>query len=216
MFLSSLEFALNKYLALDPETQACLSQLENKVIFLEISDWRIRFFIIVHKNNLELLANHPGPVTTSIRSQLFDLINVACARGETSALFHNKVEISGDIATGEALQKILANIDIDWEEQLSKVVGDVGAHHIGKALRGLREFARNSLDNVAEQLKSFLQVEQNQLPSKAEMERFVANVTQLQQDAERLEARINELSFLRKQESIHEKKDPRFPGDDGI
>lgn len=191
MFLSSLEFALNKYLALDPETQARLSHLENKVIALEISDWRLHFFIVVQKNRLELLPSYSGPVTTTIRSPLFDLVKIARAKGETSALFHNEVEISGDVATGEALQKILANMDIDWEEQLSKITGDVGAHQIGKTLRGLREFARNSLDNVAEQLKSFLQVEQNQLPSKAEMERFVANVTQLQQDVERLEARIN-------------------------
>lgn len=191
MFLQLLEFTFNKYLALDPETLARLADLENKVISLEITDWRVHFFIIVQKKGLELVPNYSGPVVTTIRAQLFDFIKIARGKGETSVLFHNTVDISGDIAIGEALQKILANMDIDWEEQLSKVTGDVGAHHIGEALRGLRQFAKNSIDTVVEQLKSFLQVEQNQLPSKAQMERFVANVTQLQQDLERLEARMD-------------------------
>lgn len=190
MLLQPLEFALNKYLNMDPESMARLACLENKVIELEITDWRLRFFIVVQKSGLELLPNYSGPVATHIRSKLIDLIKIARAKGDTSSLFQNKLEISGDIAVGEALQKILANIDIDWEEQLSKITGDVAAHHVGETARNFLQFAKNSVDSLAQQVKTFLQIEQNQLPARAEFEDFVVNVRKLQQDVERLEARM--------------------------
>ncbi len=179
---------------------ARLARLENKVISLEITDWRLHFFIVVQKNGLELLPNYSGPVATTIRSTLFDLLRIARAKGDTSRLFQNQLDISGDIETGEALQKILANIDIDWEEQLSKVTGDVAAHRVGESARSFFQFAKSGVEALAQQVKTFLQVEQNQLPSKAEMEQFIANVTKLQQDVDRLVARI-ESSMIRERKS---------------
>lgn len=185
---------MNRYLKMDPDTITRLSRLKDRAIKLEITDWRLHFFMVPHDHGMELLPSYSGEVTTTIRANLFDLIKILHARGDTKALFKNQLDIEGDTTTGEAIQKILANIDIDWEEQLSKVTGDVVAHRIGETTRGLRDFSKSTLRTFSENLKSFLQLESNQLPSRHEVEQFIQDVTKLQQDVERLEARMDRLT----------------------
>ncbi len=191
MLLQPLEFAINRYLSLDPDTIQALAKLHGRVIKLDIRDWGITFFILPQQNGLELVPQYSGEPTTTLAANLFDLMRVAKAKGATAALFKNKITIIGDVHTGEALQSILTNIDIDWEEQLSKITGDVVAHNVGNGARNTQHFMRDTLTKLRDHLKHFLQIESQQLPTQHEVQQFCDDVTQLQHDVERLEAKLN-------------------------
>src|SRR3990167_6852337 len=122
--LSGLEKAINAYLRLDPESIQRLAQLDKKIIEIEITDWQFHFYIQPNQQGLTLLSEIKGTPDTLVAGTLFGLFNAACAKGENTALFKNSIAISGDTEVGETIRDILTTLDIDWEEHLSKRVGD--------------------------------------------------------------------------------------------
>src|SRR5437867_1386560 len=117
--LIGLEHAINTYLQLDKYTIAHLSDLQNKIIMIEIIDWNVVIYVKPHASGVHLLSEYSGKPETEMRATLLSLVKVGLAKGDGSALFENKVEISGDTVVGEKIREILQKVDIDWEEHLS-------------------------------------------------------------------------------------------------
>lgn len=84
-------------------------------------------------------------------------------------------------------------MDVDWEEQLSKAVGDVAAHQLGNLWRGLRGWGRRSADTLVRDGVEYLQQELHALPPRPAVEQFLSAVDTLREDADRLTARIERL-----------------------
>ena len=111
-------------------------------------------------------------------------------------LFSGDVTIDGDVETGQAFKSILDEIDIDWEEQLSKLTGDVIAHQLGNAARHARKIFRHSRNTLQKDIDEYLHEELRVLPARIETENFSADVTRINMDTERLAARIKRLQSL--------------------
>jgi ubiquinone biosynthesis protein UbiJ len=106
------------------------------------------------------------------------------------------VQINGDIDLGQRFQRLLEKIDIDWEEQAARVMGDVAAHQLGNALRDLRTWSTQSLHTLRADAAEYLQEESRLLPLRARAESFQRAVESLRLDAERLEQRFQRLHEL--------------------
>ncbi|NOY62884.1 MAG: hypothetical protein GXP10_07015 [Gammaproteobacteria bacterium] len=104
------------------------------------------------------------------------------------------VEIRGDSELGQRFQAILNAIDVDWEEQLSKVTGDVVAHQLGNMARGVNQWLTETADSVAQDVGEYLQEESRDLPHPSQVAQFVADVDQIRMDVDRLDARISRLN----------------------
>jgi ubiquinone biosynthesis protein UbiJ len=117
------------------------------------------------------------------------------ARGEDSSAPRGseRVHISGDAEIAARYRELLELARPDWEEELSRLIGDLPARRVSLAARAAlswaRGFARTARANVAE----YLQEESRALVSKPEVEEFLAQVDVLRESADRVEARIARL-----------------------
>ena len=196
--LSGLEKIINTYLRLDSDSFQRLSYLENKIIKIQIIDWNIEFFILFTKKGLQLMAFSKKEANTIIYGTLFNLFKASCIKGSSSVLFKNKVEIDGDIYAGEQIWDILTSIDIDWEEQLSKIIGDILAHQVGIHVRRFVNFRQFALKTFRMNLQDYLQNESQVMPSSEEIESLIQSITDLQYSIDRAEARIQCLLLTQK------------------
>ncbi|OGO97287.1 MAG: hypothetical protein A3F41_01755 [Coxiella sp. RIFCSPHIGHO2_12_FULL_44_14] len=196
--LHTLETALNAYLELDPATLGRLSHLQGKTIQFVIEDWRLEFFIIPSAMGIELHSKIDSQPSTVVTGRLNALLRTALAKGSNTALFENQIRIEGDLHTGETIRAILSNIDIDWEEQLSKMVGDIAAHKIGSAANRLKSAFTTGCNTLEKNLKEFLHMELRALPTPDEVNHFFNEVTHLRHAVERLEARMHRFETERK------------------
>lgn len=192
MILSGLEKAINFYLRLDPESALSLEKLNGKCIQLSITDWQTAFFILPQGDHI-ILSQEPHEADTVISGASFGLFKAGLAKGKGSALFENTIEISGDVAVGETLRHCLSAIDIDWEEHLSQLVGDVFAHQLFSRFKRTLAFGRKTLMTLQDNVKEFLHSESQQLPAPQEVEQFIEEVSQLQHAVDRTEARVQRL-----------------------
>lgn len=190
--LLALEQAVNATLALDPHTQRRLAALRGKVIAITLQGIGVTLYVAPQLDGLRLMGSYDGPVDTTLRGTPLALLRMPAGRaGE--GLFSGAVTIDGDVETGQQLQRILQGLDIDWEEHLSRLTGDVLAHQIGNALRGLAAFGKNAVSTFGLNLGEYLQEERHLVPTQPEVEAFVAEVDILRMAADRLDARIKRL-----------------------
>lgn len=188
--LSLLERAISRYLSLDPYALQQLAALSGKVIQLDITDWETTFYLFPNAKGIHIQSNCTQAIDACIQGTLFALINTHFADKKTATQRAKKLQMSGDITLAHSFHQILQQLEIDWEEPLSKITGDVLAHHIGKCVRGITDWGKQLRKNLAENTREYLQEETQHLPSAAEVTSFSAQVTQLKHDLARLEARL--------------------------
>jgi ubiquinone biosynthesis accessory factor UbiJ len=102
-------------------------------------------------------------------------------------------QVWGDAEFAQVLSRVAERLRSDPEEDLSRLVGDAAAVRIMGALRTARDEVADSGARAARQLADYLAGEREWLASRGPFERFVAEVNELAQAADRLAERAGRL-----------------------
>lgn len=192
---AALESALNAYLAQLPDSGPRAAALQGKVIALSIKGTGLTWFFLPVADRVQVLSHYEGDVDTHLRGTPLGFARLALANRE-DALFQGAVSIEGDTDTGQQFQDLLAAVDWDWEEQLSRLTGDVIAHQAGTLGRRLKQYLGDSRETLARDCSEYLQEEARLLPTRVEVDYFLGGVDQIRDDVSRLEARVERLLRL--------------------
>lgn len=192
-FLIPLEAAINRVLRFDPDTLARLGELDGKCIAVHLArEGRdVEFFLFPSASGFRIRATPDGVPDVTIRGDV--PVFARLVFGGNGAARAGELQISGDIELGQYFQRLLRQIDLDWEEQAARVVGDVAAHQLGRAVRGLRTWARQSRGYLEQDAREYLVEESRLLPRRESVEQFLRAVDTLRADADRLEKRLDQL-----------------------
>lgn len=186
---AALEAAINPMLRLDPDLSPRLAALDGKVIAIEPEASGLVFYLRFGPNGVRVSDRCSEEATVRIRGTLLALLRQWRNRGATD----DGIIIEGDVAVGREFQAVPAHWDVDWEEQLSKLVGDVAAHQIGRFQRGVRDWGRQTGETLLRDGAEYLQQEAQALPPRHAVEQFLSAVDVLREDADRLAARVDRL-----------------------
>lgn len=192
--LGSLEIALNKAMQLDPETLQRLGSLHGRVIKLELIGLDLHLFLVPDPGGIQLLSELEGEPDCTLRGTPLDLANMRSSRDSADQLFSGNVQIEGDSAIAHQFGEIMSSLEIDWEEQLSHLTGDVVAHEVGNLTRSVVHWGGRLAHTFGLNLQEYLQEEVRLLPSRYELEPFFDDVDHLRDDVERLHARVARLN----------------------
>lgn len=102
----------------------------------------------------------------------------------------SQVRIEGDTKLAKILAKVLQNIKWDYEEDLSKVLGDISANKASTFAKDTVNEAKQQVVNFAEMAAEYWQEENPLIAKKRHVEDFVQQVDVLRDDVERLEKRL--------------------------
>lgn len=190
--LAVLEAAINTALALDPDTRARLGVLEGKVIAVDLEGPEVTLFLLPGADGFRLMGHYEGAPDTRLRGTPLALLRLN--RGQTGeGMFSGAVKIEGDLELGQRLQRILGGLDIDWEEHLARLTGDVVAHQIGNMVRGFLRWGEQAAANLERDCVDYVQEERRDVPPRWEVDEFLAGVDELRSAVDRLEARLRRL-----------------------
>ncbi|MDH5327228.1 MAG: SCP2 sterol-binding domain-containing protein [Gammaproteobacteria bacterium] len=191
-FAQAIEQGVRAVLQLDSDSAAQLQLLQGKVLALCVTDLDIRLYFIFG-DPIQVVSYYEGFVNTELRAGSVAFAAMGLQRQGSDALFKGDVTLQGEIQTGEQFQKILRNMDIDWEELLSRVTGDIVAHKVGSLFHNVFHWGRNTLSTLSEDVVEYAQQEIQVLPSPYEIQKYLADVDVLRADVDRLNARLNKL-----------------------
>ena len=144
-------------------------------------------------------SNTPDAIITIPPSLLMRLM----AKDESAKLL---IKVDGDTHLATALAKVLSHVRWDYEDDLSKLTGDVSAHKIGEFTRNTTSTVKDTAINLAEMLSEYWQEEKPLLTKKRHIEQFNTEVDTLRADVERMEKRLNKIA-----KKLHAAPDPNNP-----
>ena len=191
-FLASIETSLNAWLALDGETLDKFSDMQGKIICLHIRGLDLNLYFLPDQKNIAVMGNYEGEPDTTITGSPMALIRLGISKNSGKTLSDSDASIEGDTHLGADFSHILGEVDIDWEELLSKHVGDVVAHHAGQVTSSSLEWLHESLEAMKLNTSEYLSEEAKLTPAEAEINYYLDQVDDLRMSVDRLEARINQ------------------------
>lgn len=102
-------------------------------------------------------------------------------------------EVQGEPRLAAELRTLLQGLPGDAEEALSRVVGDIAAHRIARAGRGLLDWQADALRRLGTAAADYAVEEKRVLVARDELERFTQEVASLREALGRLEERVARL-----------------------
>lgn len=200
----ALEIALNRALALDPETRDSLAALDGRRVALTVqpaSGTAPPLALQVRVDGERLVVgplDDAGEPDLSVRSTLAGLMSQL--PGALGSIFRRddappvgRMNISGDAELARRLQRLAERFDPDWQQPFASVFGDVLGVQIAKGLAAALEQARTSGRNLAESAAEYVTEESRDVVPRAELDAFHDDVDVLRDDVERIAVRIARL-----------------------
>ena len=194
MMLSSLTNAINAALRLDPESGKRIRKLQGKTISIELLPFHFKFECLFDESGLHLSQNEILPVDVSLRGTPLQLLGVMLTRQNRHHFFAEDLVMDGNAETGQQVVDLFDHLHIDWEEQLSRLIGDIPAHHAANMIKKFNAFLDDSRKSICDNINEYVHEEAKWLPSREALNDFFSDIDLLRMDVDRIEAKMKMVS----------------------
>ena len=191
--MAVLILALNRVLAMDPEAAAMMEPLDGKLLGVSLGGINTSFYARVSGARLQIVEQPGIAPDLVIEGGVFDLAMLGVAASPESVMRDRRITMSGDVELAHAMKTLLQAFDPDWEEALSRIVGDFLARKTGVGVRSLRDWLATARTSVTDTVGEILTEEKRLLPTRLRYQQHQVEVEHLRDDVERLSVRIDRL-----------------------
>jgi len=181
---------LNRNVAQSERAAALARQLEGRGLSLVFEGTPITLFFRVADGRIALDTREAGEVDATLSGSPLSLLSLV-GPGAADRLRGSSIRIAGDAEVAQRFRDLLQHAQPDFEEELSRVVGDVAAHQVANIARSVFDWGRKAADSFSTNVAEYLQEEGRDVPSRVEVEEFLEAVDQLREATDRLEARLS-------------------------
>ena len=207
-----LDQIIRLLLDLDPDGREKLAGLKGKSFCLEVTAPQATLYLTPTDHGLKLASQRDSEPDVTLTGPLSAFIRLARPDSQSNLSADVQISMQGDAEAGQAFGKVLSQLDIDWEEGLSRLVGDIPARKTGNVLRDLNDWATESVELSRTNAAEYLQEEKRLLVTHLAHERFCNDVNDLRADVDRIEQRILRLLALKNNSSAEPpEEDPSIP-----
>jgi len=187
----SLEKALNTYLALDPESEKRLASLNGKIVTIELSPNPVIFHLIFMQHKVQLVSGGEFKADTIIKGTPLRLLHLSFShQKDRQKFFADDISIQGNLELGQQVIDLFDQVEIDWEEHLSRFIGDSPSHQIGRITSRIRNWTEQVKDTLMQDINEYLHEEIQLVPPLEAVKDFFTDVDLLRMDTDRLDARV--------------------------
>ncbi len=190
----ALEAALNRALALDPDTREALGPLHGRSVELTVESPPLALRLQVEGERLAVgpadPANEPD---LGVRATLAGLLAQLPMFRRDDAPPVGRMRVSGDADLARRLQRLAERFDPDWQQPFVAVFGDIVGVQVANAVAAGLRHARAAGRDFAETAAEYVTEESRDVVPRAELDAFHDDVDTLRDDAARLAARVSRL-----------------------
>lgn len=190
----ALTLALNRLLALDPESREAIGKLEGRRIGVHLKGPEVAFSIAARNGTLQIepppgAGDEASATDFEVKATPGSLLAMALGRdGDTRPA--GKVEIAGDAELAHRVQKLARDYKPDFEAAFATVFGEVAGTAVARALRDATQWVGEGARHFRDDTVDWLRDEARLTVPQSEMNAFLDDVDALRERAERLAARV--------------------------
>lgn len=184
--------ALNRQIRSTTPARELCRQLHDSVFALRVRNTALALYVEVGAEEIHLATASTRKPDVVLCGSLLSLLRLAGAQGE-NVIREGDVELTGNALLAQDFRKLLSMARPDPEEELSRYIGDVAAHEMGRFARSALRWARDTRQTMVQNVGEYLQEERRAVPSRYEVNRFRDGVHALRDDLARMDARLKQL-----------------------
>tara|TARA_Y100000296_G_C5125828_1_gene232820 strand:+ start:459 stop:1085 length:627 start_codon:yes stop_codon:yes gene_type:complete len=194
-----VEGLINRALRQDAATLSRLARQEGRMAAVDIEGLG-RFNIRLLRDGIALSMTPDSDTEVVLSGKLADFLELARADDKAHELINSDIDMDGDTELALYLTRTVQALDIDWEAAIQPLTGSLVAHQIGKGLRGLRRWGRDTGSTYRTAAKEYLEDELKAVTPSAMLDDFATQTDDLRLMMDRVEARIAGLENKKKTE----------------
>lgn len=187
--LKPLESLLNRNIAGSSRARGLLSRIAGRSLELRLSATPLRLRFVAGTDGVSLGMGSEVPADATIEGTPFTFARLAMGN-PMQTIRAGGAQVTGDAEIAQGFQMLFEAAQPDFEEELSRLTGDVAAHHLANLARDAVDFGRRARDTFMQNVSEYLTEESRDVPLRAEVEEFLARVDGLREATDRLEARL--------------------------
>ncbi|WP_374474091.1 SCP2 domain-containing protein [Arenimonas sp.] len=188
----ALEQALNRLVALDPDTAQALQRLGGRRIGLALEAPPVALELAVHEGRLQVGPPKDEP-DLGVRATISGVLSQLPFLRPPGAPPVGKVRLNGDAELARQLQRLAERFDPDWDKPFADLLGPVFGPQAARVLREALRGGATLAKNLSRDAVDYLTEESRDLVGKAELAAFHDDVDELRDQVERLAARVARL-----------------------
>ncbi len=128
-------------------------------------------------------------VDATVSGRAEKLLNLLASSSEKRAMADAGIEISGDATLVQDLHMAIESLDVDWQDYLAPIFGDVISHELGEVDRHARDWNKSAGGNMRRNIRDYISEEARLAPSVLEVDSFSNRLDQLRLGIDRAAAR---------------------------
>lgn len=191
--LSAIETAVNAYLQQDEQSSQRLAKMAGKSLGIELLPLNLHFNCHVHDEHITLTMAPQLTHQTKIKGTPLQLVGVLFDKDRRHQFFADDLTIEGDAEFAQEIIDLFDHVNIDWEEQTSRVIGDAPAYHLNKFIGNMKNWFSTGCDDLTQDMNDYLHEEKAWFPVKEQLQVFFADIDTLRMDTDRLSSRVGHL-----------------------
>ena len=190
--LSGCEKLVNAVIAQDSAAQKKIQALSGRILQIYCEQPTLFITIQFVEDQVFLFQGETENPDCSVRGKSTSLIKLLITQN-TASMHSEGIEVTGNTGVLSTTQAILGDLDIDWEYQLSQIIGDIPTQLVADSLDLARRFLRTAATSIRDDVSSYLLTEKKVFPEQAELDTFYQGVDQLRLRLDRLNGRLSRL-----------------------
>ena len=187
--LRPFEAIINRNIAASARARGLLAQIAGRSIEIRVTATPFRVRVTAGAEGIAIASGGDAAADATIEGTPFTFARLATGDA-MQTLRAGGAQVSGDGEIAQTFQKLFEASRPDFEEELSRVTGDVAAHRLAGIARDAVAFGRRARDTLAQNAAEYLTEESRALPTRLEVDEFLGEVDRLREATDRLEARI--------------------------
>jgi len=193
LYAQLIETLFNTAKQFDSYQGQLLEQFDGKVIGLQFLPLSTKVFLIINGTELCVQSEISGSADCAISAPIpaWQKLNPIIEFPDPNqTLAFDDFDIQGDEILGEKFLQSLHTLEIDWEEKLSQLTGDLIAYQIGHNVCRWRGYKKQTAQQITQTLEEYLKFEIDISPSRSEMTDWQKELQTLSDAVEQLEQRL--------------------------
>ena len=188
-----IEISINKLQQLDPSTQKKRKQLENTIIGVVLKEFDKTLYFVISLHKIDILSQFEGQCDCFIHVSLYAISELKNNQQLTTLIKNGKLDIEGDIEIAQKFAQLMTKMEIDWEEHLSHLLGDVLAHQLCYCARELHKYNCKQLNNLSNHTANLITDELKIAPSGLQVAYFCEQVDDLNNQFSQLDISVQRI-----------------------
>ncbi len=192
-----VEDLLNRVLAKDSYLQSRLKTFLGKSLQIAVHPPGTTVTVLFEQDRIRLLSSPAElldiEITASIRGNVSELLPLLIEKPDRRPLSNPAITITGDINFIQDIYASLHNLDIDWEDYLAPMLGNLITNELSQFGKDLQEWTQQVSSNMKRNVDEYLKEEERIFPKKEQLKDFSEELERLKLKIDRVKAKFNVL-----------------------